>query len=212
VVNSAMNPMGQGGLRKRIFARFMARVQDDETTATLKRRLFKDLTGTVLEIGPGAGPNFAYYPREIHWIGIEPNLHMHPYLKQQAERFDFAVELHALDGERLAVEDESVDAVVSTLVLCSVPNQQVTLQEIKRVLKPGGRFIFIEHVAASPDTSLRRWQGFLRPAWKFFGDGCNLDRETWQAIEQAGFSNVQLEHFRLPYGLVAPHIAGTAIK
>jgi cyclopropane fatty-acyl-phospholipid synthase-like methyltransferase len=124
VVNSAMNSMGQGGLRKRIFARFMARVQDDEATATRKRHLFKDLAGTVLEIGPGAGPNFAYYPREIHWIGIEPNLHMHPYLKQQAAQFGFTVELRAPHDEWLAVEDESVDAAVSTLVLCSVPNQQ----------------------------------------------------------------------------------------
>lgn len=200
------------GIQKRLFAYFMARVQDDELTANRKRRLFKDLFGTVLEIGPGAGPNLPYFPSGIRWIGIEPNPHMHPYLRQQAERLGFSVELRALNGEQLPAEDASVDHVVSTLVLCSVPNQAGTLAEILRVLKPGGRFVFYEHVAAPRGTGLRRFQRVLSPAWKWFGDGCRIDRETWATIESAGFSEVQIEHFRLPEGPVAPHIAGFAIK
>ncbi len=200
------------GIQKRLFAYFMARVQDDQVTADHKRRLFKDLSGTVLEIGPGAGPNLAYFPSGIRWIGVEPNLHMHPYLHQQAERLKFPVELRPLDGERLPAEDGSMDHVVSTLVLCSVPNQANILAEIVRVLRPGGRFVFYEHVAAPHGTGLRRYQKMLNPAWKWFGDGCNLDRETWATIESAGFSEVQIEHFRMPEGPVAPHIAGFAIK
>ncbi|MBI5931406.1 MAG: class I SAM-dependent methyltransferase [Chloroflexi bacterium] len=199
-------------MRQRLFAYFMAREQDDPLTVAHKRRLFKDLSGTVLEIGPGAGPNLDYFPAGIRWMGIEPNPYMHAYLHQRAERLGFPIELRGLEGERLAVEDESVDYVVSTLVLCSVPNQADTLAEIRRVLKPGGRFVFFEHVAAPDGSGLRRVQRMLRPAWKWFGDGCHPDRETWATIEAAGFSEVQIEHFRLPEGPVAPHIAGFAIK
>lgn len=207
-----MTGVEKSGLRKRLFAYFMARVQDDELTISHKRRLFKDISGTVLEIGPGAGPNLAYFPSGIRWIGVEPNSHMHSYLRQQAERLGFRVELRELHGERLPAEDVSVDHVVSTLVLCSVPNQTSILAEIVRVLKPGGRFVFFEHVAAPHGSGLRRFQGMLNPAWKWFGDGCNLNRETWTAIEAAGFSEVQIEHFRMPEGPVAPHIAGFAVK
>lgn len=200
------------GVRKRLMAYFMARVKDDQLTVDRKHRLFKELSGTVLEIGPGTGPNLAYFPPSIRWIGVEPNPHMHVYLHQQAERLGLSVELRPLQGEKLPLEDASVDHVVSTLVLCSVPNQATTLAEILRVLKPGGRFVFFEHVAAPQGSRLRRYQRMLRPAWKWFGDGCHPDRETWATIESAGFREVQIEYFQLPEGPVAPHIAGYAIK
>jgi len=117
------------------------------------------LTGVpnyVLEIGPGAGPNLAYFSPHIRWVGIEPNPFMHPYLRRQAERLNRTVEIRDASAERVPLQDNSVDAVVSTLVLCSVKDVSGALQEILRVLRPGGRFVFIEHVAAPPGTWLRR--------------------------------------------------------
>ncbi len=177
-----------------------------------KRALFADLAGTVLEIGPGTGANLPAFPRGIHWIGIEPNPFMQRHLRERASRLGLGVELHAGTAERLPVPDASVDAVVSTLVLCSVADPEAALGEIRRVLKPGGRFIFIEHVAAPRGSRLRRVQQAIRPVWRFAVDGCHPDRETWAAIEGAGFASVHLAHFHAPIAVVGPHIAGVATK
>jgi ubiquinone/menaquinone biosynthesis C-methylase UbiE len=115
-------------------------------------------------------------------------------------------------AEHLDVADNSVDVVVTTLVLCSVRDPEAALGEIVRVLKPGGRFIFIEHVAASRGTLTHWTQWAVGPAWKVVADGCRPTRETWRVIEQAGFGHVALEHFRLPWPIVGPHIAGVATK
>jgi SAM-dependent methyltransferase len=202
------------GLRKRLFAwtlhKFNGRYEQE--IAARKRGLLGGLTGTVIEIGPGTGPNLRYYANTVRWIGIEPNLYMRAYLKREAERSGITAELCDDRADTMECMDDSADAVVSTLVLCSVPDLRGALAEILRVLKPGGRFVFIEHVAAPPGTHLRKWQGRLRPWFHFFADGCNPDRETWRAIESAGFAEVRLEHFDGPVPIVRPHIAGVAIK
>ena len=202
------------GWYKRLFAALMDKssAQYDAMVSNKKRALLGQLHGNVLEIGPGTGPNLAYYPRDIHWIGVEPNPAMLPYLGREAARLNMRLDIREGVGEELPAANESVDAVVSTLVLCSVRDQAQTLREVLRVLKPGGRFVFVEHVAAPRDTGLRRLQGLVRPVWQVASDGCHPDRETWLAIEQAGFEHVRLEHFRLDAGLAAPHIAGVAIK
>lgn len=199
---------------KRLFAWMMAKGSDgyEKVVSQRKRSLFANLHGNVLEIGPGTGPNLTYYPQDIHWIGIEPNPFMHSYLQETAEKLGLNIDIRTGTAERIDAEDNSMDAVVSTLVLCSVPNLATTLKEILRVLKPGGRFLFIEHVAAPSGTLLRRVQSTIRPIWKVLGDGCNPDRETWVALENAGFSNVNYEHFEAPYPIVSPHIIGTATK
>jgi len=180
--------------------------------AERKRALFAGLHGDILEIGPGAGPNLVYYPKDCRWIGVEPNPFMYPYLRQAAARAGLQIEIQPLVAEKLPVEDQSMDAVVSTLVLCSVHNPTLGLREILRVLKPGGRFIFLEHVAAPEGTRLRKVQRFIRPLWKRLADGCYPDRETGPAIEHAGFSEVKYENFRLPLGPVGTQIAGIAVK
>lgn len=179
-----------------------------------KRELFAEVRGNVLEIGPGSGPNLRYYPSDIHWIGIEPNPYMHPYLRTEAERLNLNIDIHSGTAERLEIEDNSMDAVVSSLVLCSVDDLKGTLEEIVRVLKPGGRFFFLEHVAAPKDTRLRRVQHWIRPVWKVLADGCHPDRETWIALENAGFENVSYQHFRASVvpPIVSPQIVGVATK
>ncbi len=177
-----------------------------------KQALFADLQGTVVEIGPGTGLNLLYLPTDIHWIGVEPNAHLHKYIRAKASGKKRSIEIHAATLEALALADASVDAVISTLVLCSVADPAATLGEIRRVLKPGGRFFFIEHVIAPEGSFLRGLQRLVRPAWRLVADGCRPDRDTAKALREAGFSDVQMESFNLPIpNIVRPHIAGVAV-
>ncbi|MBN3926329.1 MAG: class I SAM-dependent methyltransferase [Nostoc sp. NMS4] len=184
----------------------------DKIVSDHKRSLFDNLQGKVLEISPGTGTNLPYYPKDIHWIGIEPNLHRHSSLRKQAEKLGLNIDLRIGNAEWLDAEDNSIDTVVSTLVLCSVPNIDYTLQAILRVLKPGGRFLFIEHVAAPQGSLLRQIQNTISPIWKVIGDGCHPDRETWAALGNAGFSSINYERFDAQLPIVSPHIIGVATK
>ena len=184
----------------------------ERLVADRKRALFADLRGTVVEIGPGTGANFPFFPPGIRWIGIEPNPYMHPHLARAAEPTDLSIEIRRGTAERIGADDDSADAVVSTLVLCSVTDIAAVLDEIWRILKPGGRFCFIEHVADLPGSSGRLLQRMLRPIIRNLADGCHLDRETWRAIEEHGFTGVAYQHFRLPVPIISPHIAGVATK
>ena len=195
----------------------MSSGNDEQETivAAYRRRLLADLHGTVVEIGPGSGPNLAYLPvaPDLHWIGIEPNPYMHPYLRAAANRLGLAQpDLRTGSAEHTDVPAESAETVICTYVLCSVTDQQAVLREVLRVLKPGGRFIFIEHVAESHGTRLRTMQNVISPLWQFVGDGCHPNRETWHAFETAGFAHLNYERFSVPIPIVGPHIAGIAVK
>lgn len=205
---------GGAGLMKRLHAWIMARLAAGYETkvADRKRALFAGIEGDVLEIGPGAGPNLAHLSPAVRWIGIEPNPYMWPYLRRAAARRGMAIEIRRGIAERIEADDASVDAVIGTLVLCGVRDQEGALAEIRRVLRPGGRYAFVEHVAAPRGTGLRRAQEFARPLWKLLADGCEPNRETWSAIERAGFASVTIEHGRVPIGLAAPHIFGVAVR
>jgi SAM-dependent methyltransferase len=208
------NPAIKAGLGKQVHAWLLARFggRYERMVAARKQKLFAGLRGNILEIGAGTGPNLGYYPKECRWVGVEPNPFMHPYLRQAAQKAGLPIDIRPLVAERLPAADSSVDAVVSTLVLCSVREPDRVLHEIHRVLKPGGRFIFLEHVAAPEGTRLRRVQRLIRPIWKRLADGCHPDRETGPAILRAGFSTVDMEYFRLPLGPVGAQIAGVAVK
>jgi ubiquinone/menaquinone biosynthesis C-methylase UbiE len=185
----------------------------DEYLGAHKDRLFRGLSGTVLEIGAGAGANFRHLPKSgITWIGVEPNPFMRHHVASEAERLGLNFELRSGAAEDLPAGDESVDAVISTLVLCSVRDQRRVLGEVLRVLKPGGRFHFIEHVAAPPGTRLRRIQTAVKPLWRRMGDGCHPDRETRRTLEETGFAVLDVEEFEVPLPIVRPHIAGTGVK
>jgi ubiquinone/menaquinone biosynthesis C-methylase UbiE len=122
------------------------------------------------------------------------------------------IEVQSSTGDALPVADESVDAVSSTLVLCCVISQRRALQEVLRVLKPGGRLLFIEHVAAPEGSWLRHTQNLLTPLWRRLGDGCHPNRETSAEVESAGFENVDYERITAPAFIVSPHIVGIARK
>jgi ubiquinone/menaquinone biosynthesis C-methylase UbiE len=202
------------GLGGRIHAWVLANLghRYERMVADRKRRLFAGLGGSVLEIGPGTGPNLSYYPAGIRWLGVEPNPHMVPYLQAAAGKAGLEVDLRSGTAEQLPAGDNSMDSIVSTLVLCSVADPERVLREVLRVLKPGGRFLFLEHVAAPPGTFLRRAQRLIGPLWKIIGDGCHPDRDTGPAIARAGFTEVTYDNFRLPLGPVATQIVGVAVK
>ncbi|KAK7940397.1 hypothetical protein WMY93_003723 [Mugilogobius chulae] len=172
---------------------------------------------TLLEIGCGSGANFQFYPAGCKVICTDPNHFFEKYLtntmKENAhlsyERFVVA------SGEDLgAIEDESVDVVVCTLVLCSVRDAPQTLREAHRVLRPGGAFFFLEHVISDNDRSWTYFfQHVLQPLWYYFGDGCHMTRATWKHLQNAGFSELNLEHIKAPIVfLIEPHISGYAVN
>lgn len=170
----------------------------------LKRSLLADLRGTILEIGAGRGANFGYLHPSVRWVGIEPG--------RRRRRLGRSRAVLAAVGERLPLRDASVDAVISTIVLCSVRDQDQVLAEVRRVLRPGGTFVFAEHVAAPRGTRARAWQRAVAPLTRRFDAGCDPARETWRAIEDAGFARVELEWFTIPprWSIYNPCIAGRA--
>ncbi len=218
--------MNLSTIQKRLFAWGMAKANkadahgiklidclDYQSLGELKQALLGNLQHQVLEIGPGAGANLAYYNDNIHWIGVEPNPFMHPYLEREAQQQGLShIELCQGTAEDLPVKDESIDHVVSTHVLCSVRDLHHSLQEIKRVLKPGSNLIFIEHVAGKSGTWTRRVQNGIEPVWKTLFDNCHPNRETWSILEQIGFETVNYYEFKLAFPVVSPHIAGIVRK
>jgi ubiquinone/menaquinone biosynthesis C-methylase UbiE len=177
-----------------------------------RRRLLADLHGRVLEIGCGAGVNFAVYPPSVtEVIAVEPE----PYLRERAQRAaesaSVAVQVVGGQADRLPLEDKSVDAVVSSLVLCSVPDQATALREMRRVLRPGGELRFYEHVAAHNRLGFALQRAADATFWPRAFGGCHTTRETQTAIEQAGFAIEQSRRLRFPkVEPPHPHIIGIA--
>ena len=206
------------GLGARLFAWSLAHADAEQHRlyGARKRRLFAGIASrdgappVVVEIGAGAGPNARHLPAGARWVCVEPNVHFHPRLERAAREHGLDLELVAGTAEAVPLADGAADAVVSTLVLCSVQDIDQSLAEVRRVLRPGGRFVFIEHVAAPAGSVLRRLQSALRVPWGWVADGCRPDRETEAAIRAAGFGAVEVERFRAPLGLAAPHVAGVA--
>jgi ubiquinone/menaquinone biosynthesis C-methylase UbiE len=146
----------------------------------------------VLEIGAGTGANLPYYPLDAQLTVLEPNPSMAARLRRKAELLGRVVQVDVHEGDRLPYADSTFDAVVVSLVLCSVADQQAMLAEVKRVLRSGGVFLFMEHVAAR-DERIRTWQRRLTPIQRFVADGCELDRDTGAAIRAASFASAQVE-------------------
>jgi ubiquinone/menaquinone biosynthesis C-methylase UbiE len=177
-----------------------------------KRRLFRGLAGILVEIGVGTGPNLRHLPPGLTVVGVEPNPFMHRHFLREARNGGHPAALLHGRAEALPFRDGSIDAVLSTLVLCSVPETDRALREILRILRPGGQFLFMEHVAAPEGSWLRRAQALVRPVWRVLGDGCEPDRNTEGHLLRAGFREVQVERFAVPIPIVSPHIAGLAVK
>lgn len=177
-----------------------------------RRQLLTGASGSVLELGAGTGLNLPHYPADIERLVLaEPEPNMAERLRRRAAKLGREVEIVRAPGELLPFEDDSFDTVVSTLVLCTVVDPGRTLAEVRRVLRPGGSLLFLEHVR-SEGPRLARWQDRLHGAWKSFADGCNCNRGTLAAIEDAGFDVSGVDHAkwrRMP-PIVRPLVSGRA--
>lgn len=197
------------------YDRFM-RASEDACLKSWRRELLAKATGKTLEIGAGTGANIELYPSHIDDLTfLEPDGGMRSRLIVRAAGSRFAQsEVMAGSATELPFPGESFDTVLCTLVLCSIPDQKLALQEIRRVLKPGGAFLFLEHGAAAKDSRRFRWQRRLEPLWKLFAGGCHLTREADKDIQQAGFhlEEIKRESMRKALPITRPTVRGLARK
>jgi ubiquinone/menaquinone biosynthesis C-methylase UbiE len=157
-----------------------------------RRELLASASGHVLEIGFGTGLNLPHYPAQVHKItAIEPNSGMSHLARRRIRQARIPVEQCALRGEQLPFEADTFDCVVSTFTLCSIDEVERALDEVYRVLRPGGEFLFLEH-GLSPDPGVRKWQRRLNWLEKRLADGCRLDRDIQQLVTSRPFSSIRL--------------------
>jgi ubiquinone/menaquinone biosynthesis C-methylase UbiE len=204
-------------VRHPIFARVYEKLSGsaEEEVGPLRQELLSGLAGRVIEVGAGNGHNFVHYPSSVtHVLAVEPE----PYLRQRAieKAKEAAVAIEVVDGvaENLPADSASCDAGIASLVLCSVGQQSTALQELHRVIRPGGELRFLEHVVANSRGMARAQRIADHTFWPLVGGGCHAARDTGAAIEAAGF---EIEHSRrFPFRtsvvevLVTPHILGAA--
>ena len=179
-----------------------------------RTELLSEIHGDVLEIGSGTGINLSHYPESINSLVLtEPDAHMFDILcKNIYSNSDKKITAKGLPADRLDYPDNTFDAVVSTLVLCSVESPDNTLREIRRVLKPEGKFYFLEHVIAADNPKLIKWQKFFQPFWVCMCGNCHLTRDTESYINDAGFNLQQIDRLNSIGGppIVTPTIKGVA--
>ncbi len=167
-----------------------------------KRAAFADIpNGTVLEIGAGTGANFAHLPTDIELIALEPSHAMHHRLRANATAADRDVVILDSGAESIDLPDESVDTVVASLVLCTVANPDAVLAEIHRVLRPGGTFRFVEHVAAPRLSPRRALQRIVATPWAWLFEGCDSCRSTHAHLQRSPFAHVEVRRRRFAQSL-----------
>lgn len=174
---------------ERVLPYLIALVMRNKQLAEYRARVVPAAEGRVLEIGIGSGLNLPFYSAQTsEIIGLDPS----PRLLDMAGRRSDSATLLAGSAEAIPLDNRSIDTVVTTWTLCSVPNIDKAFGEIRRVLKPGGRLLFVEH-GLSPDKGIRWLQDALTPMWRRLGGGCHLNRNMSELIRQAGFDIEKLE-------------------
>jgi ubiquinone/menaquinone biosynthesis C-methylase UbiE len=183
--------------RDRVYPAIVKALGDPEPIREVRKRLIPRATGIVLEIGVGPGVNFAHYDatRVRRLYALEPNPGMVRYAERERAGTGLDVSFLDLPGERIPLPDAAVDTVVSTFTLCTIPGVVDALEGVRRVLKPGGRFLFFEH-GRSPDARLRRWQRWSEPMTRFLFEGCHVTRDIPLLIETSAF---RIEDLQMGY-------------
>jgi ubiquinone/menaquinone biosynthesis C-methylase UbiE len=180
--------------------------------AERRRALVAQAHGRVLEIGAGTGLNASHYPADVELTLSEPDEAMAAKLRGRLDALGRRAEVVLAGADALPFDASSFDTVVSTLVLCTVPDQEVALQEVTRVLRPGGQLLFLEHVR-SDSTRWARWQDRLNGPWRAFAEGCNCNRRTLDSLERSPLRVHAVERapFRAMVPLIRPLAVGTAV-
>jgi ubiquinone/menaquinone biosynthesis C-methylase UbiE len=182
-----------------------------------RRELNKGLAGRVIEVGCGAGPNFAYYPDSVtEVLAVEPEAHFREEAEKAARDAPVPVRIVPGVGERLPAKDGEFDAAVTSHVLCTIPDAAAALREVWRVVRPGGELRFYEHVAASSNSGRRIQHALDATIWPRLAGGCHCGRDTEDEIIASGFKiersrRLQVTAWGIPHHL-APHILGVAIR
>lgn len=203
-----------GRMEHRLFAavydRMLAPLERDVLGAR-RQALLGSLTGEVLDVGAGTGVNLAYLASASRVVAAEPDAAMRRRLVAKAAQAPVPVEVSDAGAERLPLPDASFDAVLFTLVLCTIGDPAAALAEARRVLRPGGRLIVLEHVRGRGAQA--RWQDVVTPLWRVVGAGCHPNRDTRSAVERAGFSFAEVEEFRPMPAVIpmSPMLQGVAV-
>ena len=206
--------------RQKLRSKFEARLLDagaadtHKTFGERKAEAIGAMSGTVVELGAGTGVNMRYYAPATRVIAIEPNPVMHGPLRAKAEEHGVDLEIRTLRGESIDVDDESVDGVVGTLLLCGVDDPGRVVTEAHRVLKPGGTYFFIEHVVAPARSGTRRVQQVLKRPHRWMFNGCEIDRDTAALLRSGPFSSIEIDAVDLGSraGWIRHQIVGTAVR
>lgn len=182
-------------LRSRLeaWALAMGTEADHRVVGADKQRLIGGLHGTVVEIGPGPGTNMRYYAPDVRLVAVEPNPAMHDRLRAAAAAHGVTMELHPGHGERLDLPDGCADGVVGTLVLCGVDDPAAVVAQIRRVLRPGGTYVFYEHVVAPEGSLTRLAQRLVKRPHRWLVNGCEVDRDTGSLLRAAGFAELEVD-------------------
>ena len=211
---------GQPEIRHPLFARFYVRTSASMEAAGIadhRARLLAGLTGSVLEVGAGNGLNFSHYPEAVTSVlAVEPEGYLRELAEQNARQAGLAISVVDGTAERLPAPDGTFDAVVATLMLCSVREVAVVLAEMKRVLKPGGELRFMEHVLAEQRGHQRIQRLLDATIWPRMFGGCHTSRDAAAQISAAGFDIKDAARYRFPQTRVfvptSPHVQGVAIR
>jgi ubiquinone/menaquinone biosynthesis C-methylase UbiE len=209
-----------GRLYEATWGRLFAAMYDRSLRATeegglreMRRELLAAAGGRVVELGAGTGVNLDLYPQRVEeLVVVEPDPHMARRLRVKLAESTRSAGVVETPAERLPFEDASFDTAVATLVLCTVPDPAAVLAEAARVLKPGGRLLFVEHVRAD-DAGLARWQDRLEKPWRFLGDGCHCNRDTLATLSASRLQVGTVEKGQLSKmpQIIRPLICGRAV-
>lgn len=189
----------------------LMRATENSGNAERRAAVLARARGTVVELGAGTGLNLPHYPSDVELVLTEPEPPMARRLLERLQQSGRQARVLQVPAERIPLPDGCADTVVSTLVLCTVHDLDATLSEIRRLLRPDGRLLFIEHVAAEHGTRLRRWQDRLERPWRRLAHGCHTNRDTEQALRNAGFALDEIRHGQMEAELLLrPLTWGTA--
>ncbi len=171
-----------------------------------REKIVPQAEGRILEIGMGSGVNIPFYdPDKVEKVwGLEPSEGMREKARSRVEAAPFELEWLGLPGEEIPLDNDSADTIVLTYTLCTIPDWRAAVEQMRRVLKPGGKLLFSEHGKA-PDEAVRKWQDRINPVWKKIGGGCHLNRDIPKLLTEGGFAIKKLDTMYVPS---TPKVAG----